>query len=234
LNLIQKILSVFRPSETREGAVYLPWSGGWLSQEASQYSNWWQMGYNLEGGGRSAIVEACIAAYAQTIAMCPGSHWQWTEAGGRTRITTSALKRIINKPNAYQSISDFMLNLVYEMYGGNAYVLALRNARFEIEELHLFSGQSSFAQVASDGSVFYSLSGNEVVEKMLGQKTIMVPARDVMHLKLHTPRHPLVGESPMVAAASADDRWQRRSSAAGNFLRQSGASVFPLDHRPDP
>jgi HK97 family phage portal protein len=207
LNLIDKILSVFRSQqyaegEYRGGPYTLPISGGTLSAEAGQYVNWWQMGYNVDpSGGRSAMVEACVAAYAQTIAMCPGSHWQHNDADGRTRVTNSALNRVIRKPNSYQSISDFMLNLVYAMYDGNAYILATRNNRFEISELHLFNSRTSYAQVAANGDVFYSLQGNEIVENALGVGGLVVPARDVIHIRLHCPRHPLVGESPMVAAA---------------------------------
>jgi HK97 family phage portal protein len=164
--------------------------------------NWWQNGYSLEQGGASAMVEACVSAYAQTIAMCPGSHWQWTEGAGRSRITNSALTRILRFPNSYQSISDFLLNAVRSLeFEGNAYALALRNDRFEIIELHLMKAASSGAQVAEDGSVFYHLSGNEVVDKLSGSKKLIVPSRDVLHLRLHTPRHPLCGETPIAAAA---------------------------------
>lgn len=148
------------------------------------------------------MVEACVSAYAQTVAMCPGSHWQWNEAAGRSRITNSALSRLIRYPNEYQSISDFLLNAVRSLqFEGNAYALALRNSRFEIVELHLMRASVSGAQVAEDGSVFYHLGGNEVVDKLSGQKKLIVPARDVLHLRLHTPRHPLLGESPIAAAA---------------------------------
>jgi hypothetical protein len=67
--------------------------------------NFWQLGQDVQSGGGNAMVEACVSAYAQTVAMCPGAHWQWTEGAGRTRITTSALARLVRFPNSYQSIS---------------------------------------------------------------------------------------------------------------------------------
>jgi HK97 family phage portal protein len=195
-----------------------------LSAEAGQNWNWWQLGYNVENGGRSAMVEACVAAYAQTIAMCPGNHWYWEESKGRSRVPTSALTRIIRKPNSYQSISDFMLNLVYDMFDGNAYALVLRNNRGEAQELHLFNARSSFATVAVNGDVFYSLSGNEIIERQLDVKKLMVPARDVLHLRMHTPRHPLVGESPMVAAAL--------QMVAGNTALMQQVAFYANQSRP--
>src|SRR5580765_2222309 len=75
----------------RPGPYHLPISGGWLSAEAGQYANWWQMGYNMQGTSVTAMVEACVSAYAQTIAMCPGDHWRQSVEDGRTRVTSSAL-----------------------------------------------------------------------------------------------------------------------------------------------
>ena len=188
--------------EARSGPWFLPVSGGWLSAQAGSNLNWWQLGYNVERGTvPSAMVEACVSAYAQTIAMCPGGHWRREHDGGRKLVGNSALTRIIKQPNGYQSISDFLLNLTRDLYGdGNAFALALRNDRFEVDELHLFPARKCVPRVAVDGSVFYALSGNDIVERQI-DGPLVVPARDVLHIRLHTPRHPLIGESPIRAAA---------------------------------
>jgi HK97 family phage portal protein len=170
------------------------------------------------------MVEACRARYAQTVAMCPGSHWAWDEANGRSRVTSSALTRLIRKPNDYQSVSDFLLNLIYSLMDGEAFALAQRNDRFEIVALHLVRTGESFAQVAEDGSVFYVLGGNEIVESQLGVKKLTVPARDVLHIRLRTPRHPLVGESPMVHAAL--------QMAAGDAALQQQVVFYANQARP--
>lgn len=174
-------------------------SDGWLSASAGRYLNWWQMGHSLNPYGESsAMVEACISAYAQTVAMCPGSHWRTLPNGGRERVSTSALSRIMKQPNDYQSISDFMLNLTRRLYtNGEAFAVVIRNDRFEVSELHLM--RNGYPHVGSDGSIFYSLSGNEVVESRISFG-YPFPARDVLHVRLHTPRHPLKGESPILAA----------------------------------
>lgn len=187
--------------ENTEGPYYLSTTGEWLSSEAGQYMNWWQLGYDPHAAGSAAIVEACVAAYSQTVAMCPGNHWRWQKDDGRERVTNSALVRILKRPNDYQSISDFLLNAVRQLYlEGNAYALVRRNDRFEISELHLMNSRHCAARLSVDGEVFYHLGGNEVIEQRLGGN-IVAPAREVLHLKLHTPRHPLIGESPLVAAA---------------------------------
>ena len=192
-------LSKGAEGEYRPGPYYL--SDGVLAAGPGKLLNWWQSGYSLRPyGERSAMVEACQLAYAQTIAMCPGEHWRTNDKGGRDRVTNSALARIIKKPNDYQSISDFLLNLTRGLYSsaGEAFALAIRNDRNEIAEVHLM--RNGRPLIAEDGSVFYALSGNEIVERRF-DLSAPIPARDVLHVRLHTPRHPLKGEGPIMAAA---------------------------------
>ena len=189
--------------------------------------NWWQMGGSLQPyGGCSAMVEACVGAYSQTAAMCPGDHWRLLSDGGRERVTNSALARILRKPNDYQSISDFMLNLVRWLYvDGNAYALALRNDRFEISELHLMNSRQCMAQLGEDGSIFYHLGGNGIVEQRFGNP--IVPARDVLHVRLHAPRDPLKGVSPIVAVAlDLAARDAALNQQVSFFLNQARPSIM--------
>jgi HK97 family phage portal protein len=156
------------------------------------------MGSSLQPYGESnAMVEACISAYAQTVAMCPGDHWRKLPNGGRERVAGSALSRVIRRPNDYQSASDFLLNLTRALYRhGEAFAFAARNDRGEIAELHLM--RSGTAMIAEDGSIFYALAGNEVAEQRF-DLSLPIPARDVLHVRLHTPRHPLKGCSPILS-----------------------------------
>jgi HK97 family phage portal protein len=226
MGLLQR-LGLVKPKaaegEYRPGPYLI--EGGWLSATAGKAWNWWQLGYSLQSGcGASAIVEACVGAYSQTVAMCPGDHWRSTGDGGRERVTTSALTRILRRPNDYQSISDFLLNLVRSLYyDGNAYALAIRNDRTEVRELHLMHPRQSSPRVAEDGSVFYHLGGNEIVDHRFGPGLI-VPARDVLHVRLQTPRHPLKGETPIMAAAL--------DVAASNAMLQQQIAFFDNESRP--
>lgn len=211
--------------EYRPGPWYLPVTGGWLSHEVGSNLNWWQLGEDVQGTGRSAMIEACIGAYSQTVAMCPGNHWRLEEDGGRERVTTSALSRILKAPNAYQTMSDFLLNGVANIYDeGNMYALAFRNSRYEVIELHLMDPRQCDVHVAYDGSIFYSLSGNDVIDRMLDYPAL-VPARDVLHIKLASRRHHMMkGESPIVAAA--------RDVAAGNAMMAQQLAFYLNQARP--
>lgn len=207
-NLLTRALSSLGLVAKGEGDYRAPpylLSGGMLSAPAGNYLNWWQLGYNLQDMSSGALVEACISAYSQTVAMLPGAHWRSTDNGGRKRIpyAQSAITRVLRKPNSYETTSDLMLNTVRSLYSnGNAYLLAIRNNRYEVMELHLMNPEVSYPRIAYDGSIFYTLAGNDVVDYMFETDQLMVPARDVLHLRLNrSTRHALIGESPILAAA---------------------------------
>ena len=194
--------------ETRPGPYVLPISGGWLPDGAP--INWWQTGMDIQPyGARSAMVEACVAAYSQTIAMCPGGHYKKNAKGGKDAVSTSALSRILKKPNSYQTISDFVMNAVRHLYlDGNAYALAQRNGKFEITDLHLMDARYCKPMVSTTGDVFYRLGGNAVVDQLIridDEWPLVVPQRDVLHIRLQADRRypfPLWGQTPLLAAMS--------------------------------
>jgi HK97 family phage portal protein len=188
----------------RPGPYFLPYSGGFLP--AGTVTNFWQLGQNVQPlASTSAMVEACVSAYAQTTAMLPGYHYRKNEKGGKDKVDTSSLSRVLKQPNEYQTISDFMLNATRMLYlDGNAFALALRNDRYEIDELHLMDSMLSFPQLAANGEVFYKLAGNSIIDRRI-EGPLIVPQRDVLHVRLHVDRtrrypFPLWGLSPIWAA----------------------------------
>jgi phage portal protein BeeE len=205
--LVSRVLRpLFKAAEgrPRSGLFHLPVTGSWLPD--GTLTNFWQLGLSSTGGERSALVERCIALYAETAASLPGAHWRRNARGGRTRVRNSAPARVLQRPNDYETASSFMLNAMHSLYReGNTFALALRNSRFEVESLHLMDARMSAPLVANDGSIFFRLAGNDVISRMLGDDgdPLIVPARDVLHIKLHSSHrrpHPLVGETPLLAA----------------------------------
>ncbi|WP_042778885.1 phage portal protein [Sinorhizobium fredii] len=204
--LLQQLLRPFRRSivaregEYRDGPWIVMNPDGVLPHAWGQYWNYWQMGYDPVAGARGAVVEACVAAYAQTISQCPGDHWLALPDGGRERVTTSALSRILRSPNEYQSRSDFIMNLVRDLYlTGNTYHLAERNNRFEVDALHPFNPGQSQPVISAEGGVYYRLGGNNILESQgRAREYGVAPARDVLHIKLEAkPGEPLVGIPPL-------------------------------------
>jgi HK97 family phage portal protein len=176
---------------TMEGAIPVGWP-----------VNYWQRNLRPGGGGESATVNACVNAYAQTIAQLPGGHFSQVDGGEPKRITTSPLSRLLRWPNDYQTRSDFMLNAVTDiMFTGNAYAWAERDDRQEVAALHLMPARSTTPYVDPESrAIFYALGNNPTA----GRIDYLVPARDVLHIRGRTRLgDPLRGVSPITWAAMA-------------------------------
>jgi phage portal protein BeeE len=73
--------------------------------------------------------------------------------------------------------------------------------------------------------VFYEIGANPLFEfdSILGRTNLIVPARDVLHVKLATPRHPLIGETWLAALATE----LGQNAAINNSLTTSAANMRP-------
>jgi HK97 family phage portal protein len=200
-SIIERVRSLL-PTQRKSAVQVTP--DGWI--DTSWDWSWWQQGRQPRWVGALPIVEACLAAYSQTAAQCPGGHFRRNSAGGWDRITTSALSRVLAKPNSYQTRSDFILNGVRSLLThGNLYAYATRNDRYEVDELHLLDPRLARAvrSLEVPGFYAYALNKYEIPNGPLVDVDQIVQPRDMLHIRLHTPRDPLVGESPLSAAANA-------------------------------
>jgi len=148
------------------------------------------------------IAYACVMATARAVATCPPSH-KVIEPGDKVVVSrTSPASRVLRRPNAYQTWPQFIFNCVaIELFHGEAFVLIVRDDRYAVRELHLMPPGSCSPHVdQQSGAVFYAIGENPMLASGID---LMAPARDVMHLRQYTPRHPLIGESPICAAMLA-------------------------------
>ena len=131
----------------RPGPYYLPVTGGWLPDGVPD--NWWQLGYTPIRGRSLGDGRGLRLGLFANRRHVPGLALA-TQRQQRARAReNSALSRLLRHPNDYQSISDFLLNATRQLYlTGNAYALALRNSRFEIDELHLMNADLCYPRVA--------------------------------------------------------------------------------------
>jgi HK97 family phage portal protein len=97
----------------------------------------------------------------------------------------------------------------------------------------------SAPMVADDGSIFYRLAGNDVIERQLQGEALIVPQRDVLHIRLHSehrnPR-PLIGETPLAAAFGDIAYYKKMKNQQEQFLqnRASPSAVLTTDLHLDP
>ncbi len=192
-------------------------------------TNWFQRGMNLPqqtGGG--SVVEACVQAYAQTIAQLPGKHYELDNNGTKTYITGSRLARVLAKPNGFQTRSDFLLNLVYSiLHYGNGYWVGNAVGNERPNEIFLLDPRVTQAhRVPETGDVYYSTSGAfmDMVNDEIMEGRALIPERFVGHVRLHTPHDPLIGVTPLQNAAA--------SVGAHTAITQAQAAFFTNMSRP--
>src|SRR5262249_40133644 len=218
-----------------EGAYHPgPYSvgGGWLPSSWGQYLNFWQMDLDPLPYPQCSIVEACVWAYISAIAQLPGFHRRELANGGTEDIHTSALSRVLRSPNGYQTPSDFLVHLIRSLLlYGNSYWIAQRNDRAEVAALHWTDpAQCRVREIPVTGQVFrelfYEIGDNPLLSIDTIGRNLIVPARDVLHIKLATPRHPLIGETWLKALslelANRGAIGNAATNFAGNMSRPSG------------
>jgi HK97 family phage portal protein len=186
---------------------------GWIP--TSWPINFGQVGYDPIQGGVNSVAYSCIMLYARTIAQLPGNHQRMRDDNGVDTVRTSALARILLKPNNYQTQSHFMTNMVNALlWEGNAYALAVRNERQEVASIHQLPSKACrvYYAVPSEqnemlGEVFYSVGGNPLVHfendpAYRDGRRIIVPQRDMLHIcGPSRPEDPMKGTSPLEAGA---------------------------------
>jgi HK97 family phage portal protein len=190
-----------------EGAARGPFNGmgelgGFYGIEP--YGDGWQRNLEIDRFEAKNVpaVYACVMAISRAISQCYPVHRRLGDNGSVVTVETSAAYRTLRNPNSYQVTPGFLLNLVATaLFDGESFALGRRNDRNEIVELHILPRGGCSPIVDPDTkTIFYSVGASPLVD---GGADFVVPARDVLHLRFHTPRHPLIGESPIRAAALA-------------------------------
>jgi HK97 family phage portal protein len=234
MNILNKAMSVF----TRTKAV--PNGGNLFFPRESAMTNWWQRGFDKPSAREAmtnSAVYACVSVISQEIAKFDIRHWKQNPDGGR-ELVNGTVAAVLRNPNEYQTRSDFWLYMMGNLLlGGNAYAIAERDGRGAVVALHPRPHGSIAPYVAPDGSVFYQVGGNAANELTPDLLENMVPARDVLHIRLHCLSHWLIGVSPLVACAAAlagADAIQKNTAAFfTNMSRPGGILKTPKPLNPD-
>lgn len=188
----------------------------------------WQRGLDrgAEASGSCAAAEGGFDAYSQSIAQLPVSHMRHN--GQAYEPIKGDVSRVIKNPNSYQTQSDFWGYMVRRLLAqGNAYAVATRDDRFKITGLHPVMANHCEPYVDPvTRDVFYSVSNNQV--SPFDEGGYLIPQRDVLHVKLYTPYHPLKGISPISYAAAAMQSNRALSRHAAQFFENMARPSFVL------
>ncbi len=176
-------------------------------------------------------VQTCVNIIAQDLARLPIRHIRVEQDGSHSVVTTSSASRIFRRPNSYQTTSDFMLFLARSLlFRGNAYAVGLRNGNNEISSLWPQPPASvqTFVQPET-GEVLYSVAHTDALtlaqpfEETVDPNSLVLDD-NMLHVRMHTSRHPLMGESVLSAALYP--------ATAGNAINKNVAAFFSNQAQP--
>lgn len=204
---------------------------------------WWPIFESFTGAWQKNIVvdKAAVTAYwavfacatliASDISKLPPRVMERRDGIWRDTL----MRPVLRKPNRYQTRIEFFSTWVFsQLFHGNTYVLKQRNREGHVEAMYILDPCRVQVLVAPDGSVFYQLSS----DNMSGLKEdITVPASEIIHDRMYTIHHPLVGVSPIyacgVAAMQGIAIQNNSESFFGNMSRPSGILVAPGNIDPE-
>jgi HK97 family phage portal protein len=186
---------------------------------------WWQTAQRPLNGGNNAVVEACVRRYSSSISSMPIEHYRTLADGTRVPVRNSAPLRVLRKPNPLMNQVEFLSNAVRSLfYRGNAYAIAQRNNRTEVNSLWLLRPEMVHAyRLPDDGGVVYSYGDSRFTYENF-DPNYFVPARDMLHIKLATPDDPLRGVSPIESVVA--------SIATNSAITAGSATFFQNQARP--
>ena len=204
-------------------------SGGWWPRVLESFAGAWQRNIVIDKATVTAnwAVFACVTLIASDIAKMPARVMQFSAA---LKIWEPTLQRpVLRKPNHFQTRIEFFKQWIFSLLlHGNTYVLKDRDAERKIVALYILDPLRVVPLVAPDGSVYYRLSADNLSGL---PESVTVPASEIIHDRLHTLFHPLIGVSPIfacgISAMQAAAIQENSAAFFQNMSRPSGILTAP-------
>jgi HK97 family phage portal protein len=211
--LLQKAASFLAPVSSQ-------WT--WWPRILESFTGAWQQNVVVD---RRTVTEnwavfSCITLIAGDIAKMPATAMQFNAA---TKIYDPTINRpVLRKPNRYQTRIEFFRMWVFSLLlNGNTYILKQRNEQGFIIGMYILDPLRVTPLVSDDGGIYYQLSKDNLSQL---EDSVVVPASEIIHDKLYTLYHPLVGVSPIYACGVA--------AMQGAAIQDNSAKFFQNMSRP--
>lgn len=147
-------------------------------------------------------VFACMTLIAGDISKLPIKVVKNDGKGVWDDVTDGPLVDIIRKPNDYQNRNQFIENwALSKLFHGNTFVLKVRDRNNRVIQWKILDPQYVQVLVSETGAVYYQLATDQLAG--VSNENVTVPASEIIHDRFNCLYHPLVGISPLYAAALA-------------------------------
>jgi HK97 family phage portal protein len=214
-------LSITRAPRREKSYPVPAGSGGWWPiwpNVQEPYTGAWQA--NAETSVETIVshsaVFACVTLIASDIAKMRLRLVEQDDSGIWEERESPAFSPVLRKPNGWQNRIQFIQWwIASKLIHGNTYVLKVRDGRRVVTGLYVLDPTHVRPLVSPDGSVFYALSADNLATLNESQ---IVPAREIIHDRMVSLYHPLVGVSPIHASAMAAIQGLRIQSNSTRFF----------------
>lgn len=214
----------------------VPGSGGWFPFVREPFTGAWQQNKEI----RAADVRDFFAIYACKTLITGDISKMAAEVKRRGsdetwKVVEDSTHKLLKRPNRYQNGLQFrQWWMQSKLEHGNTYVLKQRGPK-GVDALYVLDPTKVTPLVADDGSVYYQLSPDNL--NGLTDNQLVVPASEIIHDRYQPQFHPLVGVSPVFAAALAGALGKQIQNDSHKFFENganlSGILTAPGAIKPD-
>jgi len=196
----------------------------WFSVIREPFTGAWQQNAEIVAPGKQAAsnptVYSCTTLIMQSMGKMRLRLVELTTQGTWVETSSAAFSPVLRRPNRYQLIHEFIEYwIASKVQWGNTYVLKHRDQRGVVVSLSVLDPTGVTVLVAPDGAVYYELKPNDLAGVPQDPVApVAVPASEIIHDKLSPLFHPLVGLSPIFAAALAATQGLKILDNSTNFF----------------
>jgi len=205
---------------------------GYLVRES--YSGAWQKNDEivLRDPTSFSAVYAAVNRIAEDVAKLKIGLVKEDVKGIWARHKSATYDSLLRRPNSYQNSQQFFQSWIYSLLlEGNLYALKERDKTGRVIALHVLDARKIRPVVAADGDWAYEADGGQELAGLTDQETILIPKTEMIHDRIATFRHVLLGMSPLVAAADsiavAQEIQRSTLTLHKNSARVSGVLTAP-------
>ena len=197
MSVIKSVTGFIRKALTPAGR-----GGWWPLWVREPFAGAWQQNKELrqEELLHFYAVFACVSLIASDIGKLNARTGRY-DSDGIWSETKTPQSTVLDKPNSFQNQIQFKEYwLISKLRTGNTYVLKSRDARGQVTGLYVLDPFRVTPLVSDSGDVYYQLNADNLAGI---DNSVTVPASEIIHDRMNCLYHPLVGVSPLVAAALA-------------------------------
>lgn len=217
-------MEIFGITIGRTKALYLSAvrsGSSWWSTIRESFTGAWQRNVECESPKNIlafSAVYACISLISDDIAKLRIKLVERQASGIWTETESPAFSPVLRKPNRYQTRIQFLSQwITSKLLYGNAYIWKDRDQRGVVTSLFVLDPKLVVPLVGEDGSVYYELK-HDALSGLASEQSITVPASEIIHDRMLTLWHPLIGVSPIYACGSSATQGIRIQSNSANFF----------------